>query len=163
MTKIDDVITQVIKDEGGSKVTNDPSDKGGRTQFGIAEKSNPQAWKDGKVTEDEAREIYLRKYVNGPKFNQITHPTLQAQLIDYGVTSGPAIATMKLQGILGSTPDGVLGPKTLDHLSKVKDLNWVNNQLVGERVKMICKIVVKDPSQLKYLSGWIHRCCEFLV
>lgn len=158
-SKVDEIITQIEISEGLDKVTNDPSDGGGRTQYGISEKSNPEAWKDGKVTEAEAREIYTRKYVLAPKFNLINYPPLQAQLIDFGVNSGPMIAIMKLQGILGVTQDGVLGPATL---AKLTDPVKVNKLLVIERVKMICKIVQKDPSQLKYLGGWINRSLEFI-
>lgn len=163
MSKIDDIITQVEITEGGEKVTIDPSDTGGRTQYGISEKSNPDAWKDGKVTETEAREIYLNKYVRGPKFDHVPPSTLQSQLIDYGVNSGPAIAISKLQALLHVNADGVLGPDTLKRLAEEKDLNKLSNLLVGERIKMICKIVQKDPSQLKYLGGWIARALEFLV
>lgn len=163
MSLIDDEITQIEVEEGGSKVTNDPSDGGGRTQYGISEKSNPEAWKDGVVTELEARNIYYNKYVKGPKFDQITYAPLQVQLCDYGVNSGPAIAIQKLQFLLNLTPDGVIGPLTLELLSKVNNLPHLNNLLVGERIKMICKIVVKDPSQLKYLGGWINRSLEFMI
>src|SRR3990167_7239755 len=78
-------ITDVVRREGGETATNDPNDAGGRTQYGIAERSNPDAWKDGVVTEAEAREIYLKKYVILPKFNLVQDPTLMSQLIDFGV------------------------------------------------------------------------------
>lgn len=157
-TEVDKVITQVEITEGGEKVTVDPTDKGGRTQYGISEKSNPKAWEDGVVTEKEAREIYYNKYVKGPKFDLITYLPLQAQLIDYGVNSGPAIAVSKLQGLVGAKVDGVLGPDTL---SKLTDPVKINKLLVGERIRMICKIVQKDPSQLKYLLGWCDRALQF--
>ncbi len=159
MSKIDDIITQVEIDEGGSKVTNDPSDGGGRTQYGISERSNPEAWKDGKVTEAEAREIYFNKYVKGPKFDLVLDPKLQAQLIDFGVTSGPMVAIMKLQGVLGLKVDGVIGPITL---TKINTTTNLNNLLLSERIKMICKIVSKDTTQIKYLNGWINRSLEFM-
>lgn len=159
-TKIDEIITSVEVAEGGDRITVDPSDKGGRTQYGISEKSNPDAWKDGVVTEKEARKIYFNKYVKGPKFDQILNPNLQAQLIDYGVNSGPAIAIQKVQTILGIHVDGILGPASLGAINTTT-IN-LNNRLVGERIKMICGIVVKDPSQLKYLAGWVNRAIEFL-
>lgn len=163
MSQIDDDITQIEIEEGGDKVTVDPSDRGGRTQYGISEKSNPEAWKDGVVTEAEAREIYMQKYVITPKFNLITNPHLQSQLIDYGVNSGTYIAIQKLQTILGILPDGIIGPGTLDAISKYSHPDKLNNLLVAERIKMICKIVVKDATQLKYLNGWTNRALEFIV
>ena len=163
-TNFEKIITDVIKAEGGAKVTNDPLDKGGRTQYGISERSNPQAWLDGKVTEEEARQIYAQKYVIWPRFNQIpeSHALVQRQLIDYGVPSGPMIAIQKLQRVLGLPEDGVIGPKTLAALI-IRDPKEVNNRLVLERLLMNARICKKDPSQLKYIEGWNLRAISFYV
>ena len=53
-----DLIDDIIDREGGSTLTNDPTDKGGRTKYGISEKSNPEAWKDGDVWRAQAPDIY---------------------------------------------------------------------------------------------------------
>lgn len=159
MSDVNKIINDIIRREGG--YVNNPNDKGGRTNFGIAERSHPEAWADDKITEDEAREIYLRKYVIGPGFDRVGDPHLMAQLVDFGVNSGPTIAIQKLQGILGVKVDGVLGPKTIAALSE-RDVREVNNQLVAERVKMIGRICVKSPSQLAFLNGWLNRAFEFL-
>lgn len=152
-------LNHIIKEEGDP--TNDPLDKGGPTAYGISQAANPEAWKNGPPTEDQARAIYLRKYVTFPKFDQVQNPSLQAQLIDFGVNSGPMIAIQKLQGILGVPVDGVLGPDTLTSLNS-SPLS-LNNLLVAARIRMIGQIVSKNPSQLKYLNGWLNRTLEFLV
>lgn len=154
-----DPIDDIIKREGPE--SNSVDDKGGRTAYGISERSNPSAWFDDKVTEAEARAIYEQKYVLWPKFNLITDPLLRTQLIDYGVNSGPGVAILKLQGILHVTADGVIGPETLGALAKA-DPTFVNNQLVAARVKMIGNIVHNNPSQIKWLNGWLDRACQFL-
>lgn len=158
MPTIADIITNEIKIEGAP--TNDPTDKGGRTAFGISEKANPSAWLNGAPTEAEARAIYQAKYVDAPGFGAIKDPSLQAQLIDFGINSGAMIAIMKLQSILGVEVDGIMGPETLDVISS-SQLN-LNNLLVASRIRMIGKIVQKNPSQLKYLGGWLNRSLEFL-
>ena len=86
------IIDAILKAEGGGKFTDNPQDGGGRTQFGIAEESNPGAWADNRVTEDEARAIYRKKYVDGPGFDKISDPHLQHLLVDWGVNSGPAVS-----------------------------------------------------------------------
>lgn len=160
MTKTDsEIISEVIAREGAA--TKDAQDGGGRTQFGISERSNPAAWADGKVTEQEARETYERKYVKGPGFNRIPDDRLRAQLIDFGVNSGPAVAIQKLQEILQVEADGILGPQTLAAIAADR-ADELNNLLVGARVRMIGRIVSKNPSQLKFLSGWLNRATEFL-
>lgn len=161
MPTIDQVITQVERDEGAA--TNDPLDKGGRTQFGISETANPEAWSDGVVTEDEARAIYLQKYVRSPKFDQLP-PLLQGLCIDWGVVSGPQLVIMKLQGLLHVTQDGKIGPATLKALSNSPEgVMRLNNLLVAERIRQVGRIVAKDPSQTKYVSGWLNRALEFLI
>lgn len=160
---IDDIISAVIEDEGGSKSTNDPLDRGKRTQFGISEASNPQVWLDNKVTEEEARAIYEQKYVRGPGFDKIpdSHSRLRYQLVDFGVLSGPRLAIEKLQAILGVVVDGVFGVKTLAAILQ-EDPKVINNKLVAERARMIGRIVSKNPAQAKFLAGWLNRTLDFL-
>ncbi len=156
---IDQIITDIEQREGGNQVTTGPD---GRTQYGISEKNNPEAWADGKVSETEARFIYETKYVKTPGFDKITDRHLQAQLIDFGVNSGPAVAVQKLQEILHVNVDGVLGPETLAAIKTITP-EELNTLLAVSRIKMISRIVQKNPAQLKFLTGWINRCCEFLV
>lgn len=158
---IGDVINREVKKDDRSAVSNDPADRGGRTVYGISEKSNPDLWKDGPPTEAQSRERYEQRYIRWPGFDKITDPNLQAQLIDYGVNSGPAIAIQKLQAIVGADVDGVLGRDTLAAIATM-DARMVNNLLVAARVKMIGKIVQKNPSQLKWLGGWLNRSLEFI-
>ena len=158
---IEEILTEVIKREG--EATNDSQDGGGRTEFGISERANPEAWADGKVTEAEARAIYETKYVKTPHFDLVQDAKLREQLIDYGVNSGPQLAVMELQKALGNVDvDGVLGPQTLATLDGIY-VPSINNRLVIQRVKMFGRIVKKDPSQLKYLNGWLNRALEFIL
>lgn len=154
------VIDDLLHREGPT--TDDPTDKGGRTSFGISERSNPEAWKDGKVTEEESRAIYDAKYVKGPGFNKVQDKQLREQLIDFGVNSGPAIATRKLQEILKVPVDGILGNETLVMLSRVHAED-INNLLVAARIRMICKLVQNNPLQVKFLAGWCDRALQFLI
>jgi lysozyme family protein len=157
---ISDTIGDVIRREGAD--SNDPLDAGGRTSKGISEKSNPEAWKDGIVTEAEARAIYESKYLRGPGFDKVQDEHLRDQLVDFGVNSGPAIAIQKLQEILNVKVDGVLGPVTLEALSTQNPI-VINNLLVIARIKLIGRIISKAPTQVRFINGWLARACEFLV
>lgn len=154
-----DVIDGVIGREGAP--TNDPVDKGGQTVYGISEAANPDAFKNGPPTAEQARSIYEAKYVKGPGFDKIEDKQLRTQLIDFGVNSGPAVAISKLQEILHIAVDGVLGPQTLSSVNALHP-DDLNTCLVAKRVKMICKIVQSNPSQIRFLGGWISRALEFL-
>ena len=161
MATIEEIITDILQREGG--LVNNPADKGGRTDKGISEKYHPEAWADGKVTEAEARTIYLKKYVLTPGFDKIKGSHLQTQLVDFGVHSGPQLAIMKLQKILGGiVVDGVIGPETLAALEVIDDMDHLNNKLMCERIRMIGRIVGKDRSQAQFLNGWLERACQFL-
>ena len=164
MPSIEEIITDVIQAEGGAAVTNDPVDAGDRTQYGISEAANPAAWADGAVTEKEAREIYLQKYVVWPKFHTIppSHAKLQAQLIDFGVTSGPQHVIQQLQRLLGVDVDSKLGPQTLQAIRNT-DPRILNNNLMAIRIKMVGRVVAKNPTQIKWLNGWLNRCLEFMA
>lgn len=162
MADFEKLFQHVMDSEGRDKVN---VDAGGRTQWGISEKSNPSAWADGKVTEGESREIFLQKYVVFPKFHLIppSHAALQSQLIDYGFNSGQDLVIRKLQSILGVKPDGVLGPKTLEAVAK-SDPRLVNNKLVAARCLMLARLVQRDPKgHLNEIVGLLDRALSFTV
>lgn len=156
-----DIIDGVILREGGSKMTNDPADGGGRTRFGISERAHPEAWADGDVTEAEARDIYMRKYVVGPGFDKVQEP-LRSQLVDFGVNSGPTLAIEKLQEVLKVKIDGDLGPITLAAI-EASDVRSLCNRLAKARVKMLARIVSRKPSQARFIVGWIDRALQFFI
>ena len=160
MPTIEDLISDVIQREGG--FSNNPADMGGRTDKGISERAHPDAWKDGKVTDEEARAIYHTKYVKGPGFDKVADPALQAQLIDFAVHSGPAVAIKKLQALLKIDVDGILGVNTLVAIVASHDLRTLNNSLARVRMEMICQIVAKFPTQAKFLVGWCRRVMGFM-
>lgn len=154
------IISNVIVREGGAKETNIPEDTGGRTKWGISEAANPDLWKNGPPTEDAARKRFMERYVEGPRFDRIQNRRLREQLIDFGVHSGPAVATRKLQEILRVNPDGVIGPKTLAAV-ETADPVLLNNRLAIARLKLLGRIVTDRPNQAKFAAGWINRAVEF--
>lgn len=160
-----DIIDDVIRREdatGTGAITNSPADKGGRTQWGISERANPDAWKDGTVTYQEARDIYHKKYVVGPGFDRISNEKLRDVMVDFGVTSGPAMAIQKLQSVLHVAVDGVLGPKTLAAIEAYPEPQRLVNKIAIERIKMAGRIVKRDPTQLQWINGWLDRFSSFI-
>ena len=71
------------------------------------------------------------------------------------------IAIIQLQGILHGKVDGILGPQTLALVNSPRAPE-LNTALVAARVRMIGRIVAKNPSQLKWLNGWLDRALQFL-
>lgn len=158
---------EIIRREGSS-YTNDPHDRGGPTKFGITQAT--LSWHRGypvtpddvkNLTLEEAKAIYRKRYISGPGFDKLPDGVLQSNLVDFGVMSGPHLATVHLQEILSVPADGVLGPQTLGALQQA-DLHQVNKQLVTRRCLMAARLCKKDPSQLRFLTGWLQRFLSFL-
>ena len=168
---MEDFIDIIIRNEGGEKETNDPSDSGGRTKYGISEKSHPEAWADGDVSYWEAREIYERIYILSEHFDLIPDETLKHQVIDFGVTAGPDTAAHLLQQIVGVTIDGNIGPKTINAIVNypagklfgvmVPGIVLLNLAFRDARTIFYVTLAKKRPKDLKYVLGWVKRAQEF--
>ena len=154
------MLDRIIAREGGAKVTNDPSDPGGLTKFGISKKSHPGV-DIANLTYEDAKQIYMQQYVLGPKLHLINDLKTQEMLVDFGVHSGPATAVRHLQRIVGATQDGRLGPATLAKLDAlpVKD---VQKAITLARCVFLARQCQTTPSKLKYLTGWITRAVGLL-
>jgi len=158
-----DIIADILAREGG--YVDDPHDRGGATNFGITQ-ATLAAWRNDPhadpktLGEEEAKQILQSQYMLKPGFDKLP-PTLQEQMVDFGVHSGPMVAIRHLQAILGVEVDGILGPKTLAAIPN-HDMRWLCQELVKSRVLMIGRIVAKSPSQAKFLNGWLTRVLSFL-
>lgn len=171
----DDIITDVLRREG-SAYTNDPTDHGGPTKYGITLR-DLRAWRADlavtandveALTEAEARDIYRERYVRQPGFDTIPDEWLRAFLVDAGVLQGPRNAIKFLQRALGVESDGVLGPVTLGALAQAPQ-QPLRKAVLRERIQHLvaCAIVDVPPdvvstTNLKYLRGWLNRVASFL-
>ena len=164
---LDQLLTEVIRREGG--YVHDPADRGGPTKYGITQRTL-RAWRDQAVTAedvrrlttDEARAIYWRRYVDDPGFARLLDP-LRAQVVDNGVLSGPRQATCDLQQAIGNvTVDGQLGPKTRAALRR-RVVRVVHARLIQVRAARIGRIVQRRPDQARFLTGWLTRITAFAL
>jgi lysozyme family protein len=135
------VITAVMIAEGGSKYTNDPSDRGGPTRYGITQaKANEPACKalwakhnfNGdmqNLPEGLAFDIYDREFWSKIRMDDVLEMStpLAYLLFSIGVNSGASVAGMHLQRALNVynqqaslypdlIVDGGVGQKTIDAL-----------------------------------------------
>jgi lysozyme family protein len=169
MTSVTDKIISKIIDREGAFV-HDPADRGGATNYGITQQTLSiwLGW-DASVadvralTKDGARKIYRSLYVTEPGFDQIADPPLRAQVIDTGVLHGTGFAIRALQDVLSVEVDGIIGPVTLKAVNIDGRLAGLRARFLGRRLHRIARIVQKDPSQLKYLTGWIDRASSVFI
>lgn len=119
--------------EGG--YVNHPDDPGGCTNMGITI-GTLGAWRGEKVTcadvkalsKEEAAMIYATNYW-APVWGNRMPVGVNTQVWDWGVNSGPKRALQYLQRLVGSTADGIMGPKTLEATEKYVKKHGINDTL----------------------------------
>src|SRR5215204_4654531 len=99
----DDILEDIIKREGGDTFTDDPSDHGGRTIYGISERFHPEAWESGPPSKEQAKKIYTQMYLApfAPLVDIGLDDRIRVALIDDAVLSGKKAAIRSLQRVIG--------------------------------------------------------------
>ena len=187
MKTIDQILDEIIQREGGYNDIKE--DKGGATNYGISLRyasgvgldldGDGDVDKDDifQVTAQKARELYIQDFLYGPRIDLL--PTeLHPQLLDCAVNHSPPQAIRFAQivcvkaGFLQEfdskgrpNADGVIGPTTRAAVEKALDEMgpFFHNAIVEERITFYNRIVQRDPSQKKFIKGWLKRAKEFEV
>lgn len=136
---------------------NDPDDRGGETKFGVAKNANPDL-NITRLTWDQAKAVYYARYWIAGKCDQL--PARLAVLhFDGCVNHGISRANTFLQKAVGANADGMIGAQTL---AKVKAANTMTilSSVCTQREQFYRAIVRANPSQAKYLTGWLRRITE---
>ena len=172
------LINMVLVHEGG--YVNDPDDRGGETYRGIAKASHPnwagwallerhkplsynQVVKGDDELDNLVLEVYHKDYYTPMKLDSVTDLMISAHLMCQGVNSGSKAAVKLLQKsiniVYGANlvVDGVIGKKTLKYANDASKLNELRSAFVKEREAFYRAIVKGNPSQKKFLNGWLNR------
>lgn len=182
MKTIDDIVAEIIKAEG-STYTEDKSDSGGPTRYGITLKTlsdyrgnSCTAVDVMNLTEKEAKQIYLNRYYIEPKFNLLMpiSAEITSEVVDAGVNIGQGNACRILQRSLNAfnqqaelypdlIVDGNCGQRTADALKKFIE----KRKKEGERVLMVLlnclqgayytELVERRQKDEKYFYGWLKN------
>lgn len=108
------------------------------------------------ITEDDWDTIFRGEFYDRIQADKIKNWSLAKLCVDICFHSGRVVAIKKIQKCLGTTPDGIVGPKTL------AALNQPNSKVIFERIWNMRKgwfnrIVYNNPKKMKYLNGWMNR------
>jgi lysozyme family protein len=79
---------------------------------------------------------------------------------DACVNTGVTQATRFLQHSVGADPDGRIGPKTLEALRALLERETplaVAERLVRRREPFYRRLAEADPTQNRFLQGWLNR------
>ncbi len=167
-------LSAILRREGWPLFTDRAADKGGPTKGGITLKTL-QRHRPGATVEDlkaltlpQAAAIYFNDYL--APFAAVADDALWESLVDFGVTSGPAVAIKAAQQAVGVETDGILGPVTSGAINAADPI-VVREQVVILRLKAIGRILSFSAKQHRSVApdcqganaaGWIDRCVAFL-
>lgn len=153
---------EMIKNEGGYKLTNVKGDRGGQTYAGIARKRWPDwaGWMDidhGEIPDTQrVRDFYRVNFWDRVRGDDIERQAVAQNLFDFAVNAGPVTAIKLAQLVVDVTADGALGPKTLAALNAFDEPLFVAAYALA-KIARYRDIVAKDRTQAKFLLGWINR------
>lgn len=139
----------VFEWEGG--YDNDPDDPGGETKYGIDKQSHPN--EDIKnLTRERAQEIYWESYWQPLHCDEFP-PMAGEVAMNIGVNAGKARAVKWSQEIVGVTPDGSLGPKTL---AAIRTFSGPLAKALLDRTEIHYRSIAHG-KLAKFLAGWLNR------
>lgn len=153
---------RTLLNEGGYKLTNVKDDRGGQTYAGIARNAWPKwaGWgyiDSGDTPPAEAvRGFYRANFWDALRLTEVTDQRVAQGLYDFAVNAGVGTAAKLAQIVVGATPDGRIGPKTLAMLNAM-DAHLFTAQFSLAKLARYEQIVTRDRSQGKFLLGWVRR------
>jgi lysozyme family protein len=160
MNNFPQAIEAVLAHEGG--YVNNPNDKGGETNWGIAKKYHPEI--DVKnLTRDGAKQIYYNEYWEKNNLDKVVEQKVATALLDTVVNhgSGPKIIQQAINRAGVSVAiDGKLGTGSISAINKIKPDTFLS-ALYVEREKLYRSLVAKDPTQAQFLKGWLARISKY--
>jgi len=159
---------KMIRHEGGYLLHEVDGDRGGMTYAGIARKFHP-AWTgwasidskdmDNPKLTQMVRNFYLDAFWLSIFGDEIDSQPVADTIFDFAVNAGSRTAVKLAQIVAGTTPDGVMGPKTVEAVNGIEPDKFIMAYAIAKvaRYAGICK---RDASQKKFLLGWINRTLE---
>lgn len=145
-------ITHVIHEEGG--FVDDPADRGGKTRFGISQKSYPKL-DIANLTLEQAEHIYFTDYWVSIRGDRLPH-AVAFIVFDCAVNMGVGTASKLLQQAVSAEVDGIIGSRTVA-LTCAFSPAYVCRYFTDIREVAYCDIVEADPTQSRFISGWVQR------
>ena len=152
---------KVIVDEGGYTLTNIAGDNGGQTYAGIARNPNPQwpgwAYVDRKETPPSqlVRDFYKSTFWDPIGGDRIASQRVAESIFNFYVNTGKPAKTLA-QLVVGATPDGAIGDKTIELINATDERSFILAYTVA-KVARYAEICNRNRAQSKFLLGWINR------
>lgn len=155
----DDALAAVLEHEGG--FVNHPKDPGGMTNLGVT-KRVWEAWVGKTVSEADMRALtpalvapmYRKQYWDAVKGDELPSG-LDYLMFDFAINAGVSRAIRTMQRAIGTTPDGAIGPKTMQALRDA-DPDALIDKFSAEKEAFYRSL----PTFATFGKGWLRRVAE---
>ena len=156
---------KMIADEGGYVLHTIPGDTGGMTYAGIARNKNPNwgGWNlidhneiNNALLTSFVRAFYKTEFWDRLRGDEVANQVVAESVFNFGVNTGLSVAVKLAQLIVGATPDGAVGDKTLQKFNNVEPEAFRKAYALA-KITRYADICNKNRTQSKFLLGWINR------
>ena len=153
----------MLADEGG--FSDDPHDNGnklpdgrpGSTMLGVTQ-YNWENWTGHQVTHEQMKKLkpedvkpfYKKKFWDACRCNDLPLG-IDYLVFDFAVNAGVGRSAKTLQGAVGATPDGAIGPLTLAAVAKQSETELIDS---FSAAKVDFYLGLNNPT---YEAGWLNR------
>jgi lysozyme family protein len=154
-----EALKAILKHEGG--FVNHPRDPGGMTNLGVTKKVWEE-WVKHPVDEKAMRALtpelvspmYKKKYWDAVKGDELPDG-LDYLMFDFAINAGPGRAIKTMQKAIGTTPDGAIGPKTMQSLKEMNPAQLIEKFSVEKE-----SFYRSLPTFQTFGKGWLRRVAE---
>jgi lysozyme family protein len=102
------------------------------------------------------REFYRQRFWNVVRGDEIRDQQIAETIFNFAVNTGTGIAIKLAQVIAGATPDGGIGPKTVELLNQCTAQKFVPSYTLA-KIQRYVDICMRNRDQSKFLLGWTRR------
>lgn len=149
----EEIFDRLLGHEGN--YSNDPSDPGGETKWGISKRSHPRLIIK-ELTREDAFNIYKAELWNIIEADNLSS-SIAFQVFDFAVNSGINVAIRYLQRAVGVADDGYWGLVSKAAISKISDCDIIM-RLNAERLDFMTRLKNWPTSS----RGWARRIAQNL-
>lgn len=153
---------RMIINEGGYKLTDIKGDNGGQTYAGISRENWPrwEGWvtiDDGRMpTPDIVRAFYRLNFWHPLQLDCVENQDVARTMFDFAVNAGIGTAAKLAQTVAGATPDGRIGPKSIEAINAIEPRLFMAWYALAKLARYE-QIVTRDRKQGIFLLGWVRR------
>lgn len=163
---------KVLKWEGG--YGNDPVDRGGPTNMGVTIGDATDYYKkgvksldkngDGQITADDIKALtkedftyVLRQFWDYCRADEINNQSIAEIIVDWAYNSGKGTAVKKVSQLLGLNPSTKMTDEMLAKINGWQPQEDLFNKIWRARENHYNSIVANNPSQRRFIKGWMNR------